>query len=134
MPVRISATTAASLNGCGGPWWDVSRRASNLMEVILGTYYKCTLSAISRKLNASRHMLIWTLFPSPPNVELVPKICPHLSVIICTPITSGARDSVVGWGTMLEAGRSGVQSPMLLEFSIHLILPAALCPWDRLSL
>jgi hypothetical protein len=27
MPVTLSATTAASSNGCGSPWWDVSRRA-----------------------------------------------------------------------------------------------------------
>jgi hypothetical protein len=27
MPVRLFATSPASLNGCGGPWWDVSRHA-----------------------------------------------------------------------------------------------------------
>jgi hypothetical protein len=27
MPVRLSATALASSYGCGGPWWDVSRRA-----------------------------------------------------------------------------------------------------------
>jgi hypothetical protein len=48
--------------GCGGPWWDVSRRALNLMEAILGTYYKCILSAVPHKLNICGHMLIWTLF------------------------------------------------------------------------
>jgi hypothetical protein len=48
MSVRLSATPAASLNGCGGPLWDMSRRALNLMEDILSTYYKCTLSAITR--------------------------------------------------------------------------------------
>jgi hypothetical protein len=40
----------------------VSRCASNLMEVILSMYYKCTLWAITHKLNISRHMLIWTCF------------------------------------------------------------------------
>jgi hypothetical protein len=60
MPVRLPATTPASLHGCGCPWWEVPRRALNLMEDILSTYYKCTHSAITHKLNVSGHVLICT--------------------------------------------------------------------------
>jgi hypothetical protein len=50
------------LNGCVGAWWDVSRRALNLMEDILSTSYKRTLSAITHKLIFSGLMLVWTFF------------------------------------------------------------------------
>jgi hypothetical protein len=39
IPVRLQATTPASLNGCGGPWWKVLMRALNLMEDILSTFF-----------------------------------------------------------------------------------------------
>jgi hypothetical protein len=45
-----------------GPLWDASWRAPNLTEVILSTYYKCTLSAITHKLNVSGHMLMCIFF------------------------------------------------------------------------
>jgi hypothetical protein len=42
----------------------------------------------------------------------------------------GAWGSVVGWGTMLQAGSSRDQIPMnSLDFSINLILPTALWLW-----
>jgi hypothetical protein len=45
------------------------------------------------------------------------------------------RCSVVGWCTMLQAGRSRVLFPLrLLDFSIDLIFPAALWPWGRIDL
>jgi hypothetical protein len=47
----------------------------------------------------------------------------------------GARDSVIGWGNMLRAERSQFWFPMSsLDFSIDLILPAALWPCGQLSL
>jgi hypothetical protein len=45
------------------------------------------------------------------------------------------RGSVVGWGTMLQAGRLWVSFPMRsLDFPVDLIPPAVPWPWDRLSL
>jgi hypothetical protein len=49
-----------SLNGSRGPR-NVSRRALDLVEDILSTYYKFTLSAINHKLNVSGHILFGVL-------------------------------------------------------------------------
>jgi hypothetical protein len=49
--------------------------------------------------------------------------------------THGTRDSVVGLGTTLPAGRSRVRFPARsFDFSVGLILPAVLWSWGRLSL
>jgi hypothetical protein len=48
---------------------------------------------------------------------------------------TGALGSVVGWGTILHAGRSRFRFLMRpLDFSIDLNLPATLWPWGWLSL
>jgi hypothetical protein len=82
MPVRPSASTPVSLNGCGSPCWDVSRPTLNLMEDILSTFYKCTLSAMIHKLNVSRQVLVWIFF-----LVLLcwthAQSCLHLSVTSC---------------------------------------------------
>ena len=45
------------------------------------------------------------------------------------------RGGAVGWGTALRAGRSRLLLSMVsFQFFIDIILPAALWPWDRLSL
>jgi hypothetical protein len=56
------------------------------------------------------------------------------SLLSCLHVV-GARGSVAGWCTMLQAGRSRVRFPMRsLDFLIDLIFQAALSPWVRLSL
>jgi hypothetical protein len=50
------------------------------------------------------------------------------------PEIRGGRGGVVGWNTMVLARKVAGSSPDEVDFSIYLILPAALWPWGRLSL
>jgi hypothetical protein len=59
----------------------------------------------------------------------------HIQKFPEPPPPSGACSSIVGWGTMLQAGRSQVWFPMRSpDFSTDLIIPATLWPWSQLSL
>jgi len=52
---------------------------------------------------------------------------PHFNCSLCF---IGARGGAAGWGTALQSGRSRSRFTMVsLEFSIGIILPAALWPW-----
>jgi hypothetical protein len=70
MPIRLSPTALASLNRNGDRWWDLSRRALNLMEDILSTYYnyKCTLFSY----NLLAYLQSWALLEKLPTVQLGP--------------------------------------------------------------
>jgi hypothetical protein len=58
-----------SLSGCG-------------VDDIWSAFYKCTLLAITHKLNVSGHMLIWTIFFFW-CVKLPPRVCPLFSITLC---------------------------------------------------
>jgi hypothetical protein len=80
MPVRLSAATPASLHRCGGPWWDVSRRASNFMEAILSTQCKCILSVIDHsRIERHRTHVDLGIFSPSDMWSSCPKLCAPFS-------------------------------------------------------
>jgi hypothetical protein len=80
-------------------------------------------------------------FLTPPGLELRPlrrparsqSLLPLFPAFIYTVYMlngEGARGSVVGCGTVLQAGRSRVRIPLRsLDFSVDLTLPAVLSSW-----
>jgi hypothetical protein len=57
------------------------------------------------------------------------------AILLLHTILNGAHSGTVGWGTVLQAGRSQVRFLMVyLGFFTGIILPAALWPCGRLSL
>jgi hypothetical protein len=87
---------------------------------------------------AKRHTYIYIHIynPNPELDKLSTNLSNLLLVIYFTMISvfRGARGSVVSSGTMLQAGRWPVRVPDEVDFSIYLILSAALWPSGRLSL
>jgi hypothetical protein len=55
-------------------------------------------------------------------------------IFFCFGLITGARGSVIGWGTILQSRRSRDPIQMWWILSIYLILSAALWPWGRHSL
>jgi hypothetical protein len=82
-----------------------------------------------------RANLIWYALYVSGILKRCSPVCQYLVqhlFILCVPY--GVRGSVVGWGTMLQAGRSRNRIPMRWIFLIYIILPTSLWPWCRLSL
>jgi hypothetical protein len=60
MPVRLSPTNLASLNGCGCPWWDMSRCALDLKE---GGHFQRTHSfSLSSQIKFFETLVVIDLF------------------------------------------------------------------------
>jgi hypothetical protein len=100
MPVRLSATAPPSLNGCDTPWRDVSRRELNLMEDILSTCYKGTLSTITPDSRWCKQFFffdIWNSFTKFVHTFQVLPVQLDLPEVICVHISHGGHFERILW-------------------------------------
>jgi hypothetical protein len=84
--------------------------------------------------HVQRFSILWTQNI----VKCIPVLFTHILFFLLDTFMGcieGSHGNAVGWGAALQAGRSRVQFPIVpFQYFIDLILPAALCPWDRLRL
>jgi hypothetical protein len=125
----------------GAQWWD--KWMMNRKDVASSRHSSghCQAFLLSEILNSSEeistcdkgrvHVLNDMRMKLHPNLICVNNLLlfNYLKYMCVCSLCVGARGSIVGWGTMLQTGRSRVRFSMRsLDFSFHLILSATLCP------
>jgi hypothetical protein len=105
---------------CRIHWWDV-------LHIQNGEITSAIWNTVSLNISLDDYKTVLLL-----RVTTSASIAKYCKLRLVTNCNCG---SVVGWGTMLQAGRSRVRFPMRsFDFSVYLILSAAPRPWNRLSL